>query len=259
MRYNIDMEKSEKMKALKLWLIVIGILVLTVVVFGLTYYANSHVETWDGEDSDVSFQSGDASKYLVAPAENNGGIGDHVRGKSDSKVVFVEYADLQCPACASVISIVDGLTAEYGDRVAFVFRHFLITGHTNAKSAAKAAESAGKQGHFWDMIDALYTNRSAWVSLSGEELNEAYAKIFEGIAADGDVEAFRNQMTDANIQKKVEFDYKRGMNKDKVTATPSFYINDVAIDIDNVQSWADLENTLRAALDKALEDTASEE
>ncbi|MEX1068649.1 MAG: thioredoxin domain-containing protein, partial [Patescibacteria group bacterium] len=73
---------------------------------------------------------------------------DWVKGDKDASVVLIEYSDLQCPACAAYAPLVNQILGEFGDRIAFVYRHFPLPSHKNAEPAALAAEAAGKQGKF---------------------------------------------------------------------------------------------------------------
>ena len=195
--------------------------------------------TLNSQKKSINYNEYDVTKIISAD-DNNGQIGDHVRGKSDSKVVLVEYADLQCPGCAVAMPRVDELFASYGDRVAFVYRNFPISGHQNARAAAAAAESAGFQGYYWEMVNALYTNRAAWISEEGTNRTNEFITLFKQAAPNGDVTAFTNGMSDARIDKKVNFDYNLGKEVSKVTATPSFYVNGQAIDFSSVQTQDEL-------------------
>lgn len=179
--------------------------------------------------------STDYSKYnsaeIINGNEDNGGIDEHVRGKVDSKVVVVEYADVQCPGCASMMPRMSKIHEQYGDRVAFVFRNFPINGHQNARAASAACESAGFQGYYWEMLETLYSNRNDWIEATGNSRTDIFARLFKEIAPDGDEEKFRNGINDSRIEKKVNFDYGLGRNVDKVSATPAIYVNGEAIDI----------------------------
>lgn len=190
---------------------------------------------------------------IIEGDSNNGNIGDHVRGNADSKVVLVEYADFQCPGCASMMSRVDKIYLEYKDRVAFIYRNYPISYHENAMSAAKAAEAAGYQGKFWEMAKYLYANRADWIAESGDTLMKKYEENFKYAAPDGDLEKFRKDMNDENIKKKIEFDYSLGNKRDGVNATPAFFINGEKASTDDVVTFADYENLIREMLDKALE------
>lgn len=251
------MTKDEKIRALKAWLIVGGIFLLTIGVFAVVYNAQNSTKTYDpekGADAKQFYLENANEKIIQKPREESGNIGDHVRGKVDSNVVFVEYGDMQCPGCAASYSNVEKLFEKYGDKVAFVFRQFPISSHVNASSAAAAVESAGAQGRYWDMINALYLRREEWISLREGALLDMYQTIFSEIAPEGDTQKFRDGITNSDIKKKVEFDYGYGRNVDKVTATPAFYINGVAIDIAHAQTQAELKTLLELALETAIEE-----
>lgn len=85
---------------------------------------------------------------------------DHVRGDlSKAKVVLVEYSDYECPFCSRHHPTLVDLAEEYGDDVAWVYRHFPLSFHPEAKPAALAAECANEQGKFWEYTDALFENQ----------------------------------------------------------------------------------------------------
>ena len=76
---------------------------------------------------------------------------DHRRGEGPRLIV---YADLGCPHCASA-------WAEIGARQAtIVFRHFPVASkHPRSPALHAAAEAAGLQGRFFEMVDSLYGDR----------------------------------------------------------------------------------------------------
>ncbi|HEX6752201.1 MAG TPA: DsbA family protein [Solirubrobacterales bacterium] len=76
---------------------------------------------------------------------------DHRRGEGPELLV---YADLGCPRCASA-------WAEIAAREAtVVFRHFPVASkHPRSPALHAAAEAAGLQGRFFEMVDALYADR----------------------------------------------------------------------------------------------------
>ena len=90
---------------------------------------------------------------------------DWVKGNRSAPVVLVEYSDFQCPACAASAPLVKQLTEEFGNKIAFVYRHFPLPQHKNAYPAAQAAEAAGKQGKFWEMADLIFANQTKWENL----------------------------------------------------------------------------------------------
>ncbi len=95
---------------------------------------------------------------LAVPVSAN----DHMLGKPNAPVVLVEYADYKCPYCGDAFPIVKKVADTFGDQACVVFRNFpLVQSHQQALPAALVAEFAAKQGHFWEVHDALYANQRA--------------------------------------------------------------------------------------------------
>lgn len=85
---------------------------------------------------------------------------DHVRGDiKKAKVVLVEYSDFQCPYCAKHDPTMQQIVKEYGNDVAWVYRHFPLSFHPNAVPAALGSECANEQGKFWEFSDAMYAGQ----------------------------------------------------------------------------------------------------
>lgn len=211
---------------------------------GYSFYNKNHTKEVDLSSIDTG--------AVIEAMDENGNIADHVRGKADSKVVVVEYADYQCPGCASMAPHIDKIYEEYKDDVAFVFRNFPLKSHQNARAASAAAEAAAKQGYFWEMYDTIYSNRSSWIEQTGEARTNTFAELFAGVAKDGDIDQFRSDLSNEDILKKIDFDYKLGLNVDKVTATPSLYVNGVALDVASVETFDDVEDLLRTQIEAEL-------
>jgi protein-disulfide isomerase len=78
------------------------------------------------------------------------GPDDHVRGEGETLIV---YADLGCPHCA-------GAWRRLRERPArLVFRHFPVASkHPRAPALHAAAEAAGLQGQFFEMVDSIYAD-----------------------------------------------------------------------------------------------------
>ena len=177
---------------------------------------------------------------------------DHVRGKRDSKVLVVEYADPQCPGCATMMPKMDAIYEKYKDKVAFVYRHYPIAGHQNAVSAAVAIEAAGKQGYFWEMLSAVFENRTDWIYESGSDLSDAYVSIFEGVAGKkGDIDQFKDDLTSSELKAKVNDDKKLGQ-EDEITATPTVFVNGEMVDF--YSGNRDPKDYIVDAIDEALKD-----
>ncbi len=202
----------------------------------------------------IDFSKYDANKVVEA-TDDNGLIGEHVRGKTDSKVIVLEYADMSCPGCASMMPRISKLYEEYGDRVAFIFRHFPLQAHQNSRSASAAVESAGYQDHYWEMLEALYSRRSDWLYATGQDRTNIYVKIFKEIAPDGDEDKFRSDMNDSKIDKKISFDYNIGKDKSGVEATPAIFINGKAIDMtDKDKTFDDIADDIKKLIEDGLKE-----
>lgn len=193
------------------------------------------------------------TQHIIEGNDLNGGISDHIRGNKDAKVVVAEYADLQCPGCAAAMPNIHSLYEEYGDRVVFIYRNFPIAGHQNARAAASAAESAGFQGYYWEMVETIYANRADWISEIGTKRTKVFVDLFKDIAPEGDAAKFESDMGNPNIETKVNFDYTIGRDIDKIDATPAFLVNGNRIDVAKAETQDDLKKAIEKAINEELQ------
>jgi len=160
---------------------------------------------------------------IIAASDDNGQIADHVYGTTDSKVVFVEYGDFQCPSCGGAHPQIKTILEEYKDRITFVFRNFpLTTIHPNARVAAAAVEAAGLQGKYWEMHNLVFESQSEWKDLSGTDRTTRFADYASDLQLDKD--KFLSDLAGSQVSKKISFDQAIG-KKVGVKATPTFMIN----------------------------------
>lgn len=189
-------------------LIGIGIATLLVIV-GAVFFLSSSAPTPEVSEEAVA----ENQQYLVR--ENSNSI-----GSESAKITIVEFGDFQCPACKAAHPAVKQIVAEYPEDVRFVFRHYPLPMHRNAKIAAYAAEAAGAQGKFFEMHDILYENQDEWSeSTSPMDIYNEYATEL-GL----DLTQFAEDIKKEEVLAKVSDDQKDG-NLVGVSATPTFFIN----------------------------------
>ncbi len=143
-------------------------------------------------------------------------VGDaYTKGGAQPKVTIVEWSDFQCPFCNRVVPTIGELVKDYGDDLAFAFKHNALPMHNRAKPAALAAEAAGKQGKFWEMHDLMFANNK---DLTDENFVKWAGEI--GI----DVEQFKKDLADPALSKKVDDNQKQGTQLG-ARGTPAFFVN----------------------------------
>ncbi len=175
---------------------------------------------------------------LVAPVSST----DWVRGAKQSKVVLIEYADFQCPACGAYYPLVHQLYQEFGGQIQIVFRNFPLSQHQNARIAAQAAGAAGLQGKFWEMQDKIFENQQAW-----SELPNARNTLVQYAQPLGlNMDQFQKDIDSGKVKDKIDADYQSGIASG-VDSTPTFYLNGTRI---QPQSYDEFKNFITQALQK---------
>jgi protein-disulfide isomerase len=140
------MEKKSNSFAIPVAIIVAGALIAGAVY--LSGQGKTVAPTTDGTNPSPT-------KVTVQPVTSS----DHVLGDvSKAKVVIVEYSDLECPFCKNFQTTLHQAVAEYGDKVAWVYRHFTV--HSNAPHEAEASECVAELGgnaKFFQYIDKIFS------------------------------------------------------------------------------------------------------
>jgi protein-disulfide isomerase len=146
----------------------------------------------------------------------------HVLGPANAPVTLEEFGDFQCPPCGRLSEPINQLQKKYNLRV--IFREFPLPMHAHAREAAFAAEAAGRQGRFWEMHDLLFREQGVWSnSTDARALFNAYAGMLQL-----DLNRFKQDMENPDVQRQVELDQKRGATIG-VKTTPTIFLNDEAV------------------------------
>lgn len=167
-------------------------------------------------------------------------------GSPSAVVTVEEFADFQCPTCATIHTVMKNVHAAYGSRIKFIYRHYPLSQiHRNAYDASVAVEAAGAQGKFWDMQNLLFMNQKDWSnSTDARTIFEGYAQRI-GL----DVEKYKSDILQMGVKSRVDADIARGRALG-ISSTPTVYINGRSIPFEqmNIDS---LKQIIDAELQKA--------
>jgi protein-disulfide isomerase len=134
------------------------------------------------------------------------GTDDHVRGEGEAGLIV--YADLGCPLCAGAWGELSGRPGR------LVFRHFPVASkHPRSPALHAAAEAAGMQGRFFEMVDSLYADRGR---VDDPHLWERAKRL--GL----DLERFQADRRDPAVEARVRRDFESGIRAG-VTSTPGVF------------------------------------
>jgi protein-disulfide isomerase len=130
---------------------------------------------------------------------------DHARGSGPELIV---YADLGCPHCAAEWLRIQASPATV------VFRHFPVASkHPRAPALHAAAEAAGEQGRFFEMVDSLYADRGR---VDDPHLWRRVREL--GL----DLERFEADRRSGRVAARVRSDFESGIRAG-VTGTPAIF------------------------------------
>lgn len=170
---------------------------------------------------------------VIEPDEHNGYIGDNVKGDPQAPVLIFEYADFQCPGCASINPRVNSAIEKAGGKLAIVYRNFILSYHQNGTAAASAAQAAGLQGYYKAYADKLFSEQAEWEYASASERTALFQKYFTEVSnGEGDLEKFNSDLASESVSKKISFDMGIAKRVD-IASTPAFYIDGQLIDWSN--------------------------
>jgi protein-disulfide isomerase len=157
---------------------------------------------------------------LEPPRQKVDVAGHPSKGPKDAPIELIEFSDFQCPFCQRANPTVDQVLQTYGNRIHFVYRHYPLPNHPNARPAAEAAACADEQGRFWQYHDALFANAA---KLTNDDLKQ------HAVAAGLDAAKFNACFDSRRFKNDVDKDVKEG-GEAGVSGTPAFFINGRALE-----------------------------
>lgn len=197
-------KKEDNPYAIPIAIVVAGVLIAGAVVFSTGGGSTTSADPNTANSGEAL--SGSSAIENVRPVTQD----DHIRGSIDAPVKIVEYSDLECPFCQRFHGTVQQALDEFGDDVAWVYRHFPLTNiHPKAVRSAVASECAAEQGGndvFWAYIDRYFV---VTPSNNQIDLNEL-PRIANHVGLD--VEAFNSCLTSGNFDDVVSADYQNAID-----------------------------------------------
>lgn len=235
-------KKGNESKSSATPILIIGIIAVATIagIYFVSQSGNNDPGTTNSNSSTA--QDTARNNYANAPA---GATPPNVLGSPESAIVVEEFADFQCPTCATVHPKVKEVVSQYGSKIKFVFRHFPISQiHKNAYDAAVASEAAGLQGKFWQMQDLIFKNQPTWSNMPNAR--PTFKEYAEKIGLDAD--RFENDSLGLSAKSRVDADIMRARAL-RISSTPTILINGKAVpfqqmDIEPMKKLIDAEIAL---------------
>lgn len=224
---------------------IIAISALVIAFLSLCFYSFNQNQAYDQWIASL-----DRSKYIEKD-ERNGNIGDIFEVAKDAKVMIIEYADYQCPGCATTFPFLSDVVKEYKGKVGLIFRSFILSYHKNGTAAAYAANAAALQGYWQPFATLLFKNQSEWEDLSSDKRDAKFKTYFEeATAKKGNTEQFFKDMNDEAVKKKVKADMAVARLV-KISETPTIFVNGQKLSTNSVNE-ADFKKNLKNLIDEEL-------
>lgn len=133
----------------------VAIIIAGVIIAGAIMFANSKPPSQPLAQGNQPPQPDATALEKMNPVSAE----DHIRGNLNAPVKIVEYSDTECPFCKQFHGTMKQVVAEYGTKVAWVYRHFPLDSlHPKARKEAEATECAAELGgndKFWAYLDRL--------------------------------------------------------------------------------------------------------
>jgi protein-disulfide isomerase len=145
------------------------------------------------------------------------------KGQPNAPVVFMEFADFQCPACGQFARFSEPLLEDHinAGTVRFVWYDYpLVEIHENAMLASRAGRCANEQNQFWAYHDYVFGQQERWAGAK----NPVNLFIDYAQQAGLDRNAFGQCLRSDKYQKEVSESRQLGSTLG-VSGTPTLFVN----------------------------------
>lgn len=153
-------------------------------------------------------------RYDVPIADNP------AQGPENAAITIIEFSDYECPFCKRWHDeVLPQILKNYPDKVRFVYRDFPLSSiHSNATSAAEAANCANDQDAYWAFQGKLFSDGGLGI--------EAYQKYADELKLN--TTEFNKCLSERKYRDEVKADFDYAANLG-VSSTPTFFLNGIPI------------------------------
>jgi protein-disulfide isomerase len=173
---------------------------------------------WNGTNA----QPATAAAATISSADlmQAGPLGDRSLGADNAPITIIEYASMTCPHCARFdTEVFPQLKEKYIDtgKVRYIFREFPL----DKLSAAAFMLARCDKDKYFPIIDTLFKQQATWVVPTGatEQL------LLIAKEAGFNESSFKACLANQKVLDGIEWVRARAVEKFKVNATPTFFIN----------------------------------
>lgn len=189
----------------------LAVLVAIVVALGSVFVVG---QVRDDDRGPVAIDTPDGSSLI---RDDSRVLGE----EGDSGVTFVEFLDFECEGCRAAYPFVEDLREKYAGRVTFVIRYFPMPGHVNSVRAARAVESAARQGQLEAMYGRMYETQAEWGE-GREPLDHLFRSFAEDLGLD--LAQYDADYASPAVAARVQRDLDDGIDLG-VSGTPTFFVD----------------------------------
>ena len=166
--------------------------------------------------------------------------GDMIMGQETAPITIIEYASTTCPHCKHFHeTVMPGLKANYIDpgKVKFIFREFPTPPEAIAVAQFQIARCAGKDKYF-ALLDTFFKEQESIFQQAQGPTGAKPALLAIARQAGMSEADFETCIADTKAQQAILDTAKAGMDKYKITGTPTLVIDETPMPSDkNVEAY----------------------